>query len=155
MIMKTKTLILLFTILFSNLVFAQFSLEKFLDEPFYLNYKTVKSKLKGKELIETTILKYKSVVYYDFINPVSIQVGYMFDSDDSQIGKVIMNGKENENDSEKLFEILLAALEKKFSKNYSKADLGNMTMINWKGLKDLSVILSRQGNKTMLTIVKK
>ncbi len=137
--MKTKTLILLITILFSNLLFAQFSLEKFLDEPFDLNYKTVKSKLKGKELIETTILKYKSVVYYDFLDPVSIQVGYMFDADNSQVGKVILNGRENEKDSEKLFEILLAALEKKFSKNYSKADLGNMTMINWKGLKDLSV----------------
>lgn len=153
--MKTKILILSLILFFSGSLFAQFSLEKFLDEPFDFNYKTVKSKLKGKELIETTILKYKSVVYYDFIDPVSVQVGYMFDNDNSQIGKVIMNGKESEKDAEKLFEILLAALEKKFSKNYSKADLGNMTMINWKGLKDLSVILSRQVNKTMLTIVKK
>jgi hypothetical protein len=75
--------------------------------------------------------------------------------DDTQKGKTIMNGKESESDAQKLFEILLNALEKKFSKNYSKTELGDMTMINWKGLKDLSVILSRQGNKTMLTIVKK
>jgi hypothetical protein len=153
--MKTKILVLSLILLFAGSLFAQFSLEKFLDEPFDFNYKTIKSKLKGKELIETTILKYKSVVYYDFIDPVSVQVGYMFDNDNSQIGKVIINGKESEKDAEKLFEILLEALEKKFSKNYSKADLGNMTMINWKGLKDLSVILSRQVNKTMLTIVKK
>ena len=79
----------------------------------------------------------------------------MFDVDDTQKGKTIMNGKESESDAQKLFEILLNALEKKFSKNYSKTELGDMTMINWKGLKDLSVILSRQGNKTMLTIVKK
>jgi hypothetical protein len=66
-----------------------------------------------------------------------------------------MNGKESSKDAETLFDILLKSLEKKFSKNYSKTELGNMVMINWKGLKDLSVILSKQENKTMLTIVKK
>lgn len=153
--MINKFLILAITFIFIQSSNAQFSLEKFLDEPFNLNYKTVKLALKGKELEETTILKYKSVVYYDFLEPVSIKVGYMFDVDNTHKGKTIMNGKENEKDAEKLFEILLAALEKKYSKNYSKTEIGNMIMINWKGLKDLSVILSRQANKTILTIVKK
>jgi len=153
--MLNKFLILAITFIFIQSSNAQFSLEKFLDEPFNLNYKTVKLALKGKELEETTILKYKSIVYYDFLEPVSIKVGYMFDVDNTHKGKTIMNGKENEKDAEKLFEILLAALEKKYSKNYSKTEIGNMIMINWKGLKDLSVILSRQVNKTILTIVKK
>jgi len=153
--MINKLLILVITFLFTQSSFAQFSLEKFLDEPFNLNYKTVKSSLKGKQVEETVILKYKSIVYYDYLDPVSVKVGYMFDVDDTQKGKTIMNGKESESDAQKLFEILLNALEKKFSKNYSKTELGNMTMINWRGLKDLSVILSRQGNKTILTIVKK
>lgn len=153
--MINKFLILAITFIFIQSSNAQFSLEKFLDEPFNLNYKTVKLALKGKELEETTILKYKSVVYYDFLEPVSIKVGYMFDVDNTHKGKTIMNGKENEKDAEKLFEILLAALEKKYSNNYSKTEIGNMIMINWKGLKDLSVILSRQANKTILTIVKK
>lgn len=153
--MINKFLILAITFIFIQSSNAQFSLEKFLDEPFNLNYKTVKLALKGKELEETIILKYKSVVYYDFLEPVSIKVGYMFDVDNTHKGKTIMNGKENEKDAEKLFEILLAALEKKYSKNYSKTEIGNMIMINWKGLKDLSVILSRQANKTILTIVKK
>ncbi|MCR4416887.1 MAG: hypothetical protein WHV63_04160 [Ignavibacteria bacterium] len=153
--MINKLLILILSFIFVQSSFAQFSLEKFLDEPFNLNYKTVKSNLKGKDLEETTILKFKSVVFYDYLDPVSVKVGYLFDVDNSQKGKVIMNGKENEKDSEKLFEILLAALEKKFSKNYSKTELGDMIMINWKGLKDLSVILSKQANKTMMTIVRK
>jgi hypothetical protein len=153
--MINKLLVLVLTFIFGQSLFAQFSIEKFLDEPLNFNYKAIKSILKDKELEETTILKYKSVIYNDFLEPLSIKVGYMFDVDNSQKGKTIMNGKENEKDAERLFEILLSALEKKFSKNYSKTELGNMTMINWKGLKDLSVILSRQANKTMLTIVKK
>ncbi len=142
----------LFTVQFAN---AQFSLDKFLDEPFNYNYKTIHSKLKDKDVEETTILKYKSVVYFDFLEPVSIKVGYLFDVDGSQKGKAIMNGKENSKDAETLFDILLKSLEKKFSKNYSKVELGSMVMLNWKGLKDLSVILSKQENKTMLTIVRK
>lgn len=151
-----KYFLSLISILFSiQTVNAQFSLDKFLDEPFNYNYKTIYSKLKDKDLEETTILKFKSVVYFDFIEPVSIKVGYMFDDDGLQKGKAIMNGKENSKDAETLFDILLKSLEKKFSKNYSKAELGNMVMINWKGLKDLSIILSKQENKTMLTIVRK
>ncbi|MFN4110703.1 MAG: hypothetical protein ACK4G1_00385 [Ignavibacteria bacterium] len=146
----------LILILFMNqFLFAQFSLEKFLDEPLNYNYKTVNAKLKDKKVEETTILKFKSVVYFDYLEPISIKLGYLFDVDGSQKGKAIMNGKENSKDAETLFEILLNALEKKFSKNYTRTELGNMTMINWKGLKDLSVILSKQENKTMLTIVRK
>lgn len=151
-----RYILILVTLIFThhNLE-AQFSIEKFLDEPFNHTLKTIQSKLKGKETEETTILKYKSVVYFDYIEPVSIKVGYLFDLDGSQKGKAIMNGKENEKDADTLFDILLPVLEKKFSKNYSKAELGNMIMLNWKGLKDLSVILSKQENKTMLTIVRK
>ncbi len=151
-----RFLIISITCLFINQsLVAQFSLEQFLDEPFNYDYKTIHLKLKNKEIEETTILKFKSVVYFDYLNPVSIKVGYLFDVDGSQKGKVIMNGKENSKEADLLFEILLNALEKKFSKNFSKAELGNMVMFNWKGLKDLSVILSKQENKTMLTIVRK
>lgn len=151
-----KYFLVLFGILFTiQTASAQFSLDKFLDEPFNYNYKTIHSKLKDKDVEETTILKFKSVVYFDFLEPVSIKVGYLFDIDGSQKGKAIMNGKENSKDAETLFDILLNSLEKKFSKNYSKVELGNMVMLNWKGLKDLSVILSKQDNKTMLTIVRK
>ncbi|MCX8057599.1 MAG: hypothetical protein N3F03_08330 [Ignavibacteria bacterium] len=151
-----KTLLMLiglFTLTQNSI--AQFSIEKFLDEPFSYTYKSIQAKLKDKDTEETTILKFKSIVYFDYLEPVSIKVGYLFDVDGTQKGKAIMNGKENSKDADILFEVLLSALEKKFSKNYSKAELGNMTMINWKGLKDLSVILSKQENKTMLTIVKK
>jgi hypothetical protein len=151
-----KYFLVLITLLFINQnLLAQFSLDKFLDEPFNYNYKSISAKLKDKETEETTILKFKSVVFFDYLEPVSIKVGYMFDVDGSQKGKVIMNGKESSKDAETLFDILLKSLEKKFSKNYSKTELGNMVMINWKGLKDLSVILSKQENKTMLTLVKK
>lgn len=151
-----RYVLILITLIFThhNLE-AQFLIEKFLDEPFNHTLKTIQSKLKDKETEETTILKYKSVVYFDYIEPVSIKVGYLFDIDGSQKGKAIMNGKENQKDAETLFNILLEALEKKFSKNYSKAELGNMIMLNWKGLKGLSVILSKQENKTMLTIIRK
>lgn len=141
--------------IYLNNALAQFQVEKFLDEPFNLNYNASKTKLKDKDFEETSVLKFKSLVYFDFIDPVSVKVGYMFDLDNSQKGKVIMNAKETEKDAEKLFELLLIPLEKKFSKNYSKTEFGDMVMINWKGLKDLSVILSRQGKKTIMTIVKK
>lgn len=134
---------------------AQFSLEKFLDEKMYNDYKTVQMKFKNKNLEEITITKFKSLVYFDYLEPVSIKVGYLFDNNGNQKGKVVMNGRESEKDAETLFDLLLPVLEKKFSNNYSKTEIGNLVMINWKGLKDLSVILSRQDKKTMLTIVKK
>lgn len=153
MIKILLTLISLFV--FDGVINAQFSVEKFLDEKMDYDYKSVKMKFKDKDLEETTITKFKSLVYFDYMDPISIKVGYLFDNNGNQKGKVIMNGKENEKDAEALFDMLLPVLEKKFSDNYSKSNIGNLVMINWKGLKDLSVILSRQDKKTMLTIVKK
>lgn len=147
------TLISLF--IFDGVINAQFSVEKFLDEKMDNDYKSIKVKFKDKSLEETTITKFKSLVYFDYMDPISIKVGYLFDNNGYQKGKVIMNGKENEKDAETLFDMLLPVLEKKFSDNYSKSNIGNLIMINWKGLKDLSVILSKQDKKTILTIVKK
>lgn len=147
------TLISLF--IFDGVINAQFSVEKFLDEKMDNDYKSIKVKFKDKSLEETTITKFKSLVYFDYMDPISIKVGYLFDNNGYQKGKVIMNGKESEKDAETLFDMLLPVLEKKFSDNYSKSNIGNLIMINWKGLKDLSVILSKQDKKTILTIVKK
>lgn len=69
-----RYVLILITLIFThhNLE-AQFLIEKFLDEPFNHTLKTIQSKLKDKETEETTILKYKSVVYFDYIEPVSIK----------------------------------------------------------------------------------
>ncbi len=142
-------------LVFDGVINAQFSVEKFLDEKMDNDYKSVKVRFKDKNLDEITITKFKSLVYFDYMDPISIKVGYLFDNNGNQKGKVIMNGKENEKDAETLFNMLLPVLEKKFSDNYSKSNIGNLVMINWKGLKHLTVILSQQDKKAMLTIVKK
>ncbi len=139
----------------SNNINAQFSLDEFLNEQMSFNLKSVKSKLQNKIIEETNILKFKSIVYHDVLSSIKIKVGYLFDDDGTQKGKVIMNANENPSDAEKLMKILLSSLEKKFSTNYSRVEAGHTELYNWRGLKDISVMLSKQDKKTMLTITKK
>lgn len=133
---------------------AQFSLEKFFDEPISGNYETLKAKIKSKNPFEEEIVKFRSLVYYNTIESIPVKVGYLFD-DGSQKGKVITNSKEDEKNAAQLFDILLKVLEKKFGTNYSKNDIGSMIMVNWKGMDTLSIILSKKMKRTILTIVKK
>ncbi len=65
----------------------------------------------------------------------------MFTKDGKQNAKVISNGKDNEEDSQKLFEMLEALLIKKYGSNYSENSMMGITMISWKGVENYTVTL--------------
>lgn len=152
--MKISFLLLTIFLRLTATCTAQFSLEKFFDEPIFGNYETLKAKIKSKNPFEEKIVKSRSLVYNSTIESIPVKVGYLFD-DGSQKGKVITNSKEDEKNAAQLFDILLKALEKKFGINYSRNAVGPIIMVNWKGMDTLSIILSKKKKKTILTILKK
>ncbi len=133
-------------------LFGQFSLETFLNDPFDQTSTAIKEKLADKKIDEKEIMSYKAFMYYDWLEPLSIKVGYVFTKEGKQNGKVISNGRDKEEDAQKLFDISKTALIKKYGNNYSENSMLGLTMIMWKGIEGYIVLLSRKGEKTMLTV---
>ncbi len=101
---------------------------------------------------EKVIMNHKALLYYDWLEPISLKVGYMFTKEGKQIGKVISNGKEIEEDSQKLFDISKSALIKKYGNKYSENSMIGVTMLMWKGLEGYTVMLTRKAEKTIVTV---
>jgi hypothetical protein len=134
---------------------AQFSLETFLNEPFDKDLTSIKEKLVDKKIEEKDLMNYKTILYYDWLEPISVKVGFMFKKDGRQSGKVIANGKDNEEDSQKLFDMSKTLLIKKYGNNYSENSMMGITMISWKGIENYAVTLSRKSGRTMLMFITK
>ncbi|MCX6175168.1 MAG: hypothetical protein NTZ27_10480 [Ignavibacteriales bacterium] len=126
-----------------------------MNDPFDQTTTTIREKLVDKKIEEKEIMNYKALMYYDWLEPISIKVGYMFTKDDKQNEKVITTGKEKEDDAQKLFDISKVALTKKYGNNYSENSMLGLTMITWKGIEGYLVMLSQKGEKTMLIIMSK
>jgi hypothetical protein len=133
---------------------AQFSLETFLNEPCDNSIESIKVKLADKNLEEKEVKNYKALMYYDWLEPISIKVGYLFSKDGRQNGKVISNGKDDEGDAQKLFDISKFVLIKMYGNDFSETSMFGITMISWKVIEGRSVMLTIKGSKTMLTIMK-
>ncbi len=133
---------------------AQFSIETFLNEPCDNTTESVKQKLAGKTLEEKEIKNYKALMYYDWLEPISIKVGYLFTKEGRQNGKMISNSKDDEGDAQKLFDISKFVIIKMYGNDYSETNMFGITMISWKGMEGFSVILTMKGTKTMLAIMK-
>ena len=146
---------LLCVLLFSIKLSAQFSLETFLNEPFDQNMTSAKEKLIDKNIEVGEVMSYKTILYHDWLEPLSVKIGFMFTRDGEQIGKVISNGKDDKEDSRKLFEIVKAFLVKKFGNNYLEKSMMGLTMLQWKGIYAYTVMLTVKDGKTMLTVLKK
>ncbi|MCX7876879.1 MAG: hypothetical protein N2321_12045 [Melioribacteraceae bacterium] len=153
--MKVLKVFLLIIFVSSLNLFAQFSLETFLNEPFDQTTTSIKEKIVDKKIEEKEIMNYKALLYYDWVDPISLKVGYMFTKEGKQNGKVVSNGKENEEDAQKLFDISKATLINKYGNKYSENSMMGVTMLMWKGIERYTVMLSRKGDKTMLTVISK
>lgn len=153
--MRILTLFFVLKFVFSASVFGQFSLHSFVSEPLNKNYASFREQLSDKKFEEKEILNFKAILYYDWLNPFSIKVGYLFNDAGKQLGKVIANGKESEEDAKKLFENLKTFLANKFGSDYSEQNMMGIVLVSWKDITDYSVILTKSENKTMLTILQK
>ncbi|MBU1298894.1 MAG: hypothetical protein KKG06_12145 [Bacteroidetes bacterium] len=147
-------IILLFILLSTSNIFGQFSFESFLSESFTYTLSSIKSNLADKKIEEKEVMNYKAVMYYDWLDPISIKVGYLFSSEGTQKGKIIANAKKKEEDAVKLFSAAKNFLTKKYGNEFSENSMRGMTFINWKGVEDFSIVLTHKGDKTMVTVLK-
>ena len=153
--MKVLKIFIVITLVSSIKLFAQFSIETFLNDPFDQTTTTIKEKHADKKIEENNVMNYKGIMFYDWLDPISIKVGYLFTKDGKQNGKVISNGKENEDDAQKLFDLSKIVLINKYGNKFSENSMLGLTMITWKGIEGYTVMLSRKGEKTMLMVLSK
>ena len=152
--MKILKILAILMIIPSFEIFAQFSLETFLSEPYNYTISSIKERLADKKPEEKEIKNYKAVVYYDWLDPVSVKVGYVFTSEGMPNGRMISNGRDDEGDAKKLYDMSKFILIKIFGSNYSEENMFGITMITWNGVESYTVTMMMKGTKTMLTIMK-
>jgi len=150
--MVKKTILLL--AFYISSISAQFKFENFINESFDNDLISIKEQIKEKKFEEKENKGIKSITYYDWVNPISIKVGYIFDKEGKQKGRMILNGKENETESKKAFDIFKKEIIKIFGKDFSEMNMFGATILQWKNLKEYKVILSRKDNKTAFFITK-
>ena len=153
--MKLFTLVLLILVLFKVEIVAQFSIDNFLDGSFNRTYTSVKDSLAEKKIEEKQSMGIKTLMYYDYYEPLSIQIGFMFKPDGNLLGRVIGNGKEDEESANKLFDILKKLLIEKFGAIYTSNSMLGVTMLSWTGNDHYSVMLTKKGEETMMMLMKK
>lgn len=148
-----KTLIVFLIILVSN-TFGQLSIEKFVNETYDNNISIIKESIKDKKFEEKENKGTKSITYYDWINPVSVKIGYFFDKEGKQRGRMLLNGKENETESKRVFEVFKKELIKIYGNDFSETSMFGAVLLQWKNVKDFKVMLSRKDDKAALFIMK-
>jgi hypothetical protein len=148
-------IVISFLFLFSIQIFGQFSIDKFLDESFNQTLSSLKDSLSDKKFEEKETMSYKSIMYYDWLEPISIGVGFTFKKDGNIFAKMIGNGKEKAEDADKFFNIVKDILIKRYGPNYSENSMLGMTMIMWKGVDKFSLMLSKKGEVSKLMLIKK
>ncbi|KAF0153051.1 MAG: hypothetical protein FD143_491 [Ignavibacteria bacterium] len=151
--MKTLKMALALVLLSFTTLMAQFSLETFLSDPFDQTITNIKEKHADKTIEEKEMMNFKVLMYYEWLEPISIKVGYMFTEEGKQKGKTLVNGKDE--DAQKLFGMTKALLLKKYGNKYSENSMLGVTMIMFKSEEGYSIMLTQKGEKTSLVVVSK
>ena len=152
--MLTKKLVLILSIFLISDSFAQISIEQFINGSYDNDIVSVKETIKDKKIEEKEYKESKSITYYDWVNPISVKVGYIFDKDGKQRGRMLLNGKENETESKRAFEIFKKELVKIYGNDFSEMSMFGAVLLQWKNVKDFKVMLSRKDDKAALFIMK-
>jgi hypothetical protein len=150
-LLKSIFVVLIFV---SAEVFCQLTVEKFVNESYENDMTKIKETIKDKKYEEKEGKQGKSLTYYDWLNPISVKVGYIFDKEGKQRGRMLLNGKENENESKKAFDFFKKELIKIYGNDFSEMSMFGAVLLQWKNVKDFKVMLSRKDDKTALFIMK-
>jgi len=134
-------------------IYAQFSIETFLNEPIDQTMTSIKEKLSDKKLVENLDGTFNILTYFDWMEPVSIKINFMFKKNGNQVSKSISNAKESEDEAKKLFDILNAALIKKYGNSVSQKSLFGVTAYSWYGAGGSVITFAQRSNKTILMIM--
>jgi len=151
--MKTLKLTFLLFVLRYLTLSAQFSVIAFLDEPLNKTFSEVKEQLTDKKIEENSEGTFNLITYYDWLEPVSIKINFMFKKDGKPVSKVISNAKGTEEDEQKLFNILNGELIKKYGQSISQKSLFGLTAYSWGGIGGSVVTLTHGNKKTLLMIM--
>ncbi|MCX6173678.1 MAG: hypothetical protein NTZ27_02875 [Ignavibacteriales bacterium] len=151
--MKTLKLISLLLILGYFKLCAQFSIETFLDEPLNKTFSEVKELLADKKYGENLDGTFNIITYYEWLEPISIRINFMFKKDGKPVSKGIFNAKETEEDAQKLFNILNGVLIKKYGQSISQKSLFGITAYSWSGVGGSVVTFAQASKKTRLMIM--
>lgn len=143
-----------FILLFYASASAQFSADGFITDPFTQNISSLKDSLVNKAFEESEVKELTTITYYDWLEPVSIKITYMFKKDGAQVGKFVSNAKQNEEDAETTFSLLKKILVNKYGSSYTETNLLGVTMLMWKGDQNATIMLIRKGTTAKLTIMK-
>lgn len=145
---------LIFSLILASNTFGQLSIEKFINETYDNDISMIKEAIKDKVYEEKENKGTKSITYYDWINPISVKIGYIFDKEGKQRGRMLLNGKENETESKRFFEIFKKELVKIYGKDFSEMSMFGAVLLQWKNVKNFKVMLSRKDDKAAFFIMK-
>jgi hypothetical protein len=150
-----KMLKLIFTLLILCFIklSAQFSLEVFLNDSLVNNIYTIKEKLMDKKIEENNEITINRITYYDWVEPISIKISYLFNKNGKQISRGVSNVKESEVDAQNLFNIALEALTKKYGPSLSNKSIMGSTIYSWGGVNGSLISLSHESKKTRLLMM--
>lgn len=149
---KLKLFIVLLLLL-SVQIAAQFSLDKFIDEPINSTLDEMKQNLSDKKLTQDQQKSFIFLSFYDWIEPVSVKVTYMFKENGTQTGKILSNSKTDEQDSKIFFDLVYNALVKKYGESLNKNSLFGATAYSWYGKGGSVISLTHKSDKTILMIM--
>lgn len=140
-------------LLFSSSLFAQISLDYFLSDSLHESLFSIKSQLVDKKLEERQQSSFNILIYYDWIEPISVKISLLFNKDSNVLtGKGISNVKDSE-DAQTLFNKAMEALVKKYGPSINNTTLMGMTTYSWSGIGGSAIVLSHKDNKTTLLIM--
>lgn len=141
-------------LIFHSSVSAQFFAEELINKPLTQNISSLKDSLGNKAYEESEVKELTTITYYDWLEPISIKITYMFKKDGAQVGKFISNAKQNEEDAEKTFNLLKRILVNKYGTNFTETSLLGLTMLMWKSDQSSTIMLIRKGTSAKLTVMK-
>jgi len=153
--MKIIQAVVLLILLSGMKVTAQFSLDSFLNEPINYTPASIKEKLNGKKWEEKDVKNFKAILFYDWIAPVSVKVGYLFSPDGTQKGKYLRNAKENGNDASLLLDTLKSATIRKYGAGYTENSMMGITVFTWNMLDDIMIMLAKNDAATTMMLIRK
>jgi hypothetical protein len=147
-----KSVILLFLLAYLNLS-AQFSVPNFLDEPLTKTFSELKESISDKKIEDSMDGPFNHLTYYDWLEPLSIKINFMFKKDGKPVSKSISNSKKTDEEAQKLFNILISELVYKYGQSISQKTLFGAIVYTWNGVGGSIITLSHTGNKTVLMII--
>ena len=133
---------------------AQISFESYLSDSFNQTLPIIKEKLVDQKYEEKEVKNLITLTYYTWIDPFSIRIQYIFTKEGTLLTKTLTNAKENVNDAEKLFDILKELLFKNNGTTYTDNSMLGVKMLIWKSVDNLSIMLVRKGDQSMLKIIR-